>query len=78
MSHIVLVRDRFQLAVHGFGEQIKQLQLIRLHPGVNIDDAQSNGGFEVLMPEKVAESNPTTSRERKILREIAPSGILIN
>ena len=66
-----------QLGVYGFDEATKCLKLISLHPGVTIEEIQTNSEFEIIIPDEVPESTPPTPEEQHILREIDPTGMVI-
>ena len=64
-----------QLAVYGFDEETKRLELVSLHPGISAEQVKANSEFEVLIPEKVATTQPPTEADCRILRELDPLGI---
>ena len=67
-----------QLGVMGFHEESKEMMLLNVHPGVNVDDVVENTSFKLIIPEKVSITSPPTGRELQLLREeIDPSGIVI-
>ncbi|MEE9618520.1 MAG: CoA-transferase [Anaerolineae bacterium] len=66
-----------QLGVYGFDEATKRLKLISRHPGVTIEEIQTNSEFEIIIPDEVPESTPPTPAEQHILREIDPTGMVI-
>ncbi len=66
-----------QLGIYGFDEASKRLKLISLHPGVTLEEVQANSQFEILVPDEVSTTQPPTMEERKLLREIDPSGLVI-
>lgn len=57
------------LAVLGFDDATKRMQLESLHPGVTADHVQANTGFELLMADEIAASQPPTAEELTVLRE---------
>jgi glutaconate CoA-transferase subunit B len=67
-----------QLGLYGFDQTTKRLMLLSLHPGITIDDVQANSEFEILIPDKVPVTEPPTENERRILREIDPTGMVID
>jgi glutaconate CoA-transferase subunit B len=67
-----------QLGVYGFDDATKRLQLLSLHPGVTVEEVQANSEFEILVPEHVPVSEPPTAEEQRILREIDPTGMVID
>ncbi|MBL6982444.1 MAG: 3-oxoacid CoA-transferase [Anaerolineales bacterium] len=67
-----------QLGVYGFDEATKRLMLISIHPRVTLDEIQDNSDFEILIPEDVPVTAIPTDEERRILREIDPTGRVID
>ncbi len=67
-----------QLGVYGFDEATKRLKLVSIHPGVTLDEIQDNSDFEILIPEEVQVTITPTEEERRILREIDPTGMVID
>ena len=57
------------LAVMGFDEESKRLQVESLHPGVSFEKAQENTGFELLRAGAVGQTEPPRPEELRILRE---------
>ena len=66
-----------QLGVYGFDESTKRLKLQSLHPGVTVKEVQDNSQFEILIPKEVAVTQPPTPDERRVLREIDPTGMVL-
>ncbi len=66
-----------QLGLYGFDEASKRLKLRALHPGVTIEEIQDNSEFEILIPEHVETTKAPTAEERRLLREIDPTGMAI-
>jgi len=66
-----------QLGVYGFDESTKRLKLQSLHPGVTVKEVQDNSQFEILIPKDVAVTQPPTPDERRVLREIDPTGMVL-
>ncbi len=66
-----------QLGVYDFDEKTKWLRLFALHPGVTLEDIRANSGFEILVPDRVQTTQPPTDEERRLLREIDPTGMVI-
>lgn len=66
-----------QVGVYGFDESTKRLKLLSLHPGVAVEEVQANSEFEIPIPEHVPVTQPPTAEERRILREIDPTGMVI-
>src|SRR5262245_32481145 len=57
------------LAVMGFDEQTKRMQLLSLHPGVTLAQVREATGFELLVQEPLAVTTPPTPPELQILRD---------
>jgi glutaconate CoA-transferase subunit B len=67
-----------QLAVLGFDEETKRMELLSVHPGVSVEDVIENTGFELIIPREVSTTEPPTKEELRLLREeIDPAGIVI-
>lgn len=67
-----------QLGIMGFDEITKRMMLVSVHPGVTIDQVQSNTGFELLVPQNVGVTQAPSRKELRILRtEIDPAGIVL-
>lgn len=61
------------LAVMGFEEKSKRMQVESLHPGVTLDEVQANTGFELLQAPRVTQTEPPRENELRILRgEVDP------
>lgn len=65
-----------QLGVYGFDENCR-LTLLNLHPGITVEAVQANSEFEIHIAENLAETEPPTLEERRILREIDPTGLVL-
>jgi len=57
------------LAVMGFDERSKRMQVESLHPGVSFEQVQENTGFELLKGAAIGQTKPPRSEELRILRE---------
>ena len=67
-----------QLGILGFHNESKEMMLLSTNPGVTVQDVVDNTSFKLVIPEKVSETKPPTSKELQLLREeIDPSGIVI-
>jgi acyl CoA:acetate/3-ketoacid CoA transferase beta subunit len=66
-----------QFGVYGFDQDTKRLSLLSLHPGVTVEDVQANSDFEISIPDEVPFTQPPTSEEQHILREIDPTGMVL-
>ncbi len=61
------------LAIMGFDEASKGMQIIALHPGVTIDQVQANTGFELEVAAEVeTTTEPPTVQELAVLRHLDP------
>ena len=66
------------LAVMGFNEESKRMQVESLHPGVTFEQVQENTGFEMLRGDTVDETKPPQADELRVLREeVDPYGYVI-
>ena len=66
-----------QLGVYGFDDATKTIRLLAIHPGVTVEDIQANSSFAIQVAEPLETSLAPTPDERRILREIDPTGLLI-
>jgi glutaconate CoA-transferase, subunit B len=66
-----------QLGVYDFEDDTRRMRLIALHPGVTVEDVRANSGFEAAVADRLATSAAPTDEERRVLREIDPTGLLI-
>jgi glutaconate CoA-transferase subunit B len=66
-----------QLGVLGFDDETKRMKLLAVHPGVTPEQVQEATGFPLLMADEIQETAPPTEEERRILREIDPTGMVI-
>jgi len=60
------------LGLFGFDEATKAMRLEALHPGVSVEDVTANTGFELLIPERVAVTEPPSQEELALLRSLDP------
>lgn len=64
------------LAVLGFHNKSKMMQLESLHQGVSLSEVIKNTGFELILPKKVRTTEPPTVEQLKLLRsKIDPRGL---
>ncbi len=56
------------LAVLGFDERTRQMQIESLHPGVSLDEVRDHTGFELLIPESIETTPDPSSQQLEILR----------
>jgi len=64
-----------QLGIYGFGEDLR-LRLLRVYPGVTLEEVRASSGFEVVRGEVEEEPGPTP-KELRTLRRLDPHGIVI-
>ena len=57
------------LAILGYHEHTKRMQVLSLHPGVRLDQVQEATGFELGVQEPLGTTTPPTELELGILRE---------
>ncbi|HLJ91818.1 MAG TPA: CoA-transferase [Gemmataceae bacterium] len=57
------------LAVLGYDERTKRMQVLSLHPGIALEGVQQATGFELSVCEPLATTAPPTEQELRILRE---------
>lgn len=60
------------LGILGFDEETKAMRLESLHPGVSVEDLIGHTGFELLIPQEVAVTEPPTPLELDLLRSLDP------
>ena len=66
------------LAVMGFDNPGRRMEIETLSPGVPVEQVQENTGFELLVKENVHETEPPSEEMLKILREeVDPHGYII-
>lgn len=64
-----------QLGVYGFGGDLR-LRLLRVYPGVTLEEVRNSSGFEVVRG-RVEEEPEPTAKELKALRKLDPYGIVV-
>lgn len=57
------------MAVMDFEEESKRMRIISINPGYTVKDVQDNCGFELLLADKIADTQPPTAEELRILRD---------
>jgi glutaconate CoA-transferase subunit B len=57
------------LAVLGYHERTKRMQILSLHPGVRLEQVRESTGFELGIQEPLTTTSPPTDLELRILRE---------
>ena len=60
------------LAIMGFEEASKRMQIIALHPGVTIDQVQANTGFELEVAAQLETTEAPRHEELAVLRHLDP------
>jgi acyl CoA:acetate/3-ketoacid CoA transferase beta subunit len=63
------------LAVLDFGAEQKRLRTRSLHPGVSLEQVQSQTGFEIEPAPEMKETPPPTDEELTALQRVDPEGI---
>lgn len=66
-----------QLAVMGFDDETKRMNILSLHPGVSVQDVKSNTGFDLLIPTTPKTTEIPTKRELQILRKVDPVRVVL-
>ena len=57
-------------AIFGFHPQSKQMMLISIHPGNTLEDVLGTMGFSPVMPEQVPYTEPPTSEQVRLIRQV--------
>jgi glutaconate CoA-transferase subunit B len=57
------------LAIMGYHEQTRRMEIHSLHPGVTLERVRANTGFELGVREPITQTAPPTAQELQILRE---------
>src|SRR5437868_13706840 len=57
------------LAVLGYHEQTKRMEILRLHPGVRLEQVYEATGFKLTAVESLVTTTPPTDEELRILRD---------
>ncbi len=66
------------LAILGYHDQTKRMQVLSLHPGVTMDLVQERTGFEMGSADEVTETAPPSEEELRMLRDVVdPHGYVI-
>jgi glutaconate CoA-transferase subunit B len=60
------------LGLFGFDPESRRMRIEALHPGVSLAAVRENTGFELLVTERVAVTEPPSPRELEILRALDP------
>ena len=59
------------LAVLGFDDKTLRMNLLSIHPTVDLKDVIENTGFNLIIPKEVSLTVPPTVKEQRIIRTIA-------
>ncbi len=66
------------LALLGYDDKTKRMMLLATHPGVTIEKVAENTGFELIIPKRVAQNEPPSADELRVLRtEVDPGRLYI-
>ena len=66
------------LAVLGYHERTKRMEILSLHPGITLAQVQEATGFEIGTREPLTTTTPPTELELRILRdEVDPLGYVL-
>ena len=66
------------LAVLGFNEITKRMEVQSLHPKITLDKVQKNTGFKLGQAKTIGQTEPPRENELKILRkQVDPNGYVI-
>jgi glutaconate CoA-transferase, subunit B len=57
------------LAILGYHEQSRRMELLSLHPGITLEQVRAQTGFEIGVREPLSTTEPPTAAELRILRE---------
>ena len=64
-----------QLGVYGFDADTGEMELRTLHPGVSVDQIREATGWDLRVPDDVAETPPPSDEELRLIREeLDPDG----
>ena len=66
-----------QLGVYGFEDTSRRIQLLAIHPGISLEQIRENSNCEILTPQHLDVTEPPTPEQRRLLREIDPTGMVI-
>lgn len=60
------------LAILGFSDKTREMEVLSLHEGVTREEVQDNTGFKLTYSAKLETTKPPTAAELKVLRELDP------
>lgn len=56
-------------AIFGFDEQTKQMVLLSVHPGIDLEEVLATMEFSPIVPARVPETEPPTAEQLRLIRE---------
>ena len=66
------------LAILGFHDETRRMEVLSLHPGVTLEDVREKTGFEINAADELTETEAPGERELQVLREdVDPNGYVI-
>ena len=66
------------LAILGFHDETRRMEVLSLHPGVTLEDVRQKTGFEINAADELTETEAPGERELQVLREdVDPNGYVI-
>ena len=66
------------LAILGYHDQTRRMEVLSLHPGVTLEDVQQQTGFEIGAASELIGTEPPSEQELRVLREeVDPHGYVI-
>ena len=66
------------LAILGYHDQTRRMEVLSLHPGVTLDEVQQQTGFEIEAASELFGTEPPSEQELRVLREeVDPNGYVI-
>jgi glutaconate CoA-transferase subunit B len=60
------------LGVFGFDAKTRQMKVLAVNPSSSLEEIRDNTGFDLLVADNVAMTDPVTERELAVLRELDP------
>lgn len=66
------------LGVLGFDNATKKMVVQSLHPGVTLEQMQAQTGFELEVASNLKVTDPPTTEELRLIREIDPEDVYVN
>jgi acyl CoA:acetate/3-ketoacid CoA transferase beta subunit len=66
-----------QLGLYDFDERTKRMRLIAVHAGVTVAEARAATGFELLVADQMAITDPPTEKQLRIVRQLDPQGLIL-